>query len=190
MRQQTLVFDLGGVVFNWQPLLLLREIFPDRAFDDDSARQMLAGVFQSHDTDGDWAQWDLGLVTPADLARQRQSILDRIGRLGAAARVLPFPAAPPAASRQAPPAADRRWVLAAAAAGIILGIGVGRLPGGSPVTPSLAPSGTARLAAAEPAIDPRRDDRLLSDVEEMLTREIRPEFEALDGLTPITYEAR
>jgi hypothetical protein len=46
------------------------------------------------------------------------------------------------------------------------------------------------LAAAEPAIDPRRDDRLLSDVEEMLTREIRPEFEALDGLTPITYEAR
>jgi hypothetical protein len=128
--------------------------------------------------------------TPADLARQRQSILDRIGRLGAAARVLPFPAAPPAASRQAPPAADRRWVLAAAAAGIILGIGVGRLPGGSPVTPSLAPSGTAGLAAAEPAIDPRRDDRLLSDVEEMLTREIRPEFEALDGLTPITYEAR
>jgi 2-haloacid dehalogenase/putative hydrolase of the HAD superfamily len=70
MSQQTLVFDLGGVVFNWQPKLLLREIFPARAFDDDSARQMLAGVFQSHDTDGDWAQWDLGLVTPADLAQR------------------------------------------------------------------------------------------------------------------------
>lgn len=128
--------------------------------------------------------------TPSDLDRQRRSILDRIGRLGAAARVLPFPAAPPAASRQAAPTADRRWVLAAAAAGIILGIGVGRLPGGSPVTPSPTPSPAARVAVVEPVIDSRRDDRLLSDVEELLTREIRPEFEALDGLTPITYEAR
>lgn len=129
--------------------------------------------------------------TPADLERQRQSILERIGKLGAAARVLPFPATPPAASRPAPPAADRRWVLAAAAAGIILGIGVGRLPGGSAVTPSpVPPAAAARIATVEPAADPRRDDRLLSDVEELLTREIRPEFEALDGLTPITYEAR
>ncbi|MBL8137987.1 MAG: hypothetical protein JNL48_15280 [Acidobacteria bacterium] len=126
--------------------------------------------------------------SPADLDRQRQSILERIGRLGAAARVLPFPA--PAAPRPAPTAADRRWVLAAAAAGIILGIGVGRLPGGGPATPSPAPAPAARMATAEPAADPFRDDRLLSDVEELLTREIRPEFEALDGLTPITYEAR
>ncbi len=128
--------------------------------------------------------------TPADLERQRQSILARIGRLGAAARVLPFPANAPVAPREAPAAADRRWVLAAAAAGIVLGIGVGRLPGGAPVPPSPAPSSTTRVATAEPAVDPRRDDRLLSDVEELLTREIRPEFEALDGLTPITYEAR
>lgn len=128
--------------------------------------------------------------TPAALDRQRQSIMERIGKLGAAARVLPFPAAPPAAPRPAAPAADRRWVLAAAAAGIILGIGVGRLPSG-PDTSSPAPAAVApRAATAEPAIDPRRDDRLLSDVEELLTRETRPEFEALDGLTPITYEAR
>lgn len=128
--------------------------------------------------------------TPADLERQRHSILERIGRLGAAARVLPFPAAAPAASRPVPPAPDRRWVLAAAAAGLILGIGVGRLPGTGPVTPSPAPAPAARMATAEPAADPRRDERLLSDVEELLTRETRPEFEALDGLTPITYEAR
>ncbi len=68
--------------------------------------------------------------TPAALDRQRQSIMERIGKLGAAARVLPFPAGPAATSRPAVPAADRRWVLAAAAAGIILGIGVGRLPSG------------------------------------------------------------
>ncbi len=31
---------------------------------------------------------------------------------------------------------------------------------------------------------------LLSDVEEVLTREIRPEFEALDDLTPVAYGVR
>ena len=128
--------------------------------------------------------------TPAALDRQRQSIMERIGKIGAAARVLPFPSAPAAPVRQAAPAADRRWVLAAAAAGIILGIGVGRLPSGPQIS-SPAPMAVApRVATVEPAVDPRRDDRLLSDVEELLTRETRPEFEALDGLTPITYEAR
>lgn len=129
--------------------------------------------------------------TPADLERQRHSILQRIGRLGAAARVLPFPAGPPAAYRSAPPAADRRWVLGAAAAGLLLGIAVGRLPDNGPGLRLDTPAAPAPLVAkAEPAPDPRRDDMLLSDVEELLTRETRPEFEALDGLTPIAYEAR
>jgi hypothetical protein len=129
--------------------------------------------------------------TPAQLERQRQAVLARISRLGAAARVLPFPAAPPAAPHAAPPSADRRWVLAAAAAGIIVGIAVGRLPGTGPAPFVGSPAGIAAVSAtAEPVSDPRWDDRLLSDVEELLTREIRPEFEALDGLTPITYEAR
>ena len=128
--------------------------------------------------------------TPADLERQRHSILQRIGRLGAAARVLPFPTGPPAA-RPAPPAADRRWVLVAAAAGLLLGIAVGRLPGNGPGVRLDTPAAPAPLVAkAELAPDPRRDDLLLSDVEEVLTRETRPEFEALDGLTPIAYEAR
>lgn len=76
MKQQTVVFDLGGVVFNWQPLRLMREVFPSRVRDDDGARRMLASVFQSHNTDGDWAQWDLGLVTPADLAARIARRLD------------------------------------------------------------------------------------------------------------------
>lgn len=128
--------------------------------------------------------------TPADLQRQRQSILGRIARLGPAARVLPFPAAPPVVHRHAPLTHDRRWVLAAAAAGLILGIAVGRLPGDRPATPASAPPPAVQIATIEPAPDPRRDDLLLSDVEELLSREIRPEFEALDGLTPITFEAR
>ena len=85
---------------------------------------------------------------------------------------------------------DRRWILAAAAAGLILGIGVGRLASDGPATPLQGAPPAAQIATLEPVADPRRDDRLLSDVEELLSREIRPEFEALDGLTPITFEAR
>jgi 2-haloacid dehalogenase/putative hydrolase of the HAD superfamily len=70
MKQETVVFDLGGVVFNWQPLQLMREVFPARVSDDQGAAQLLADVFQSHNTDGDWAQWDLGLVKPHDLAER------------------------------------------------------------------------------------------------------------------------
>jgi hypothetical protein len=128
--------------------------------------------------------------TPADLQRQRLSILGRIARLGPAARVLPFPAAPPAAHRHPPLSDNRRWVLVAAAAGLILGIGVGRLASDGPAAPPAGSPPAAQVATIEPANDPRWDDRLLSDVEEMLSREIRPEFEALDGLTPITFEAR
>lgn len=68
MMRQTVVFDLGGVVFNWQPLRLMREVFPNRVRDDDSAAALLADVFQSHHPNGDWAQWDLGLVQPPELA--------------------------------------------------------------------------------------------------------------------------
>ena len=70
MKKETVIFDLGGVVFNWQPLRLMREVFPTRVKDEHSARQLLADVFQNHNTDGDWAQWDLGLVKPTDLAER------------------------------------------------------------------------------------------------------------------------
>lgn len=70
MKRETVVFDLGGVVFNWEPLRLMREVFPHRVSDDTDAAQLLANVFQSHSTDGDWAQWDLGLTTPPVLAKR------------------------------------------------------------------------------------------------------------------------
>jgi len=76
MTRETLVFDLGGVVFNWQPLRLMREVFPHRVSDEDGAARLLADVFQSHKTDGDWAQWDLGLVQPHELADRIANRLD------------------------------------------------------------------------------------------------------------------
>jgi FMN phosphatase YigB (HAD superfamily) len=48
----------------------MREVFPACVSDDQGAAQLLADVFQSHNTDGDWAQWDLGLVKPHDLAER------------------------------------------------------------------------------------------------------------------------
>lgn len=126
-----------------------------------------------------------------DLERQRASIQQRIARLGAVARVLPFPGVNTPPPADAAPA-DRRWIMAAAAAGLVLGMVVGRLPGASTLYPSGDPAGGAsRLAAVDPRpVDIVRDDPLLSGVEEVLTREARPEFEALDELTPFTDEGR
>ena len=76
MKVETVVFDLGGVVFNWQPLRLMQEVFPHRVSNDPQAARLLADVFQSHNTDGDWAQWDLGLVKPPELS---QRIAQRLG---------------------------------------------------------------------------------------------------------------
>lgn len=122
------------------------------------------------------------------LERQRQSVLARLARLNAGPRVIPFPGL----ARQAPPlvtGAGRHWgVVAAMAAGLLVGLVVGRLP--SPDGPSPTDTASsARVATAAPA-DPVRDERLLSDVEEVLSQQVRPEFEALDGLTPIVYESR
>jgi 2-haloacid dehalogenase/putative hydrolase of the HAD superfamily len=68
MNRETVVFDLGGVVFNWQPLRLIREVFPAHAIDDTSAARLFADLFQSHNPEGDWAQWDMGLIEPQELA--------------------------------------------------------------------------------------------------------------------------
>jgi HAD superfamily hydrolase (TIGR01509 family) len=62
------VFDLGGVVFNWQPLVLLREVLPQRVQSDDDARHWAAQIFQSLHPDSDWAQFDLGRVSAQQLA--------------------------------------------------------------------------------------------------------------------------
>lgn len=125
---------------------------------------------------------------PADaLDRQRASILDRIARRGES-RVLAFPGHAVAPAPGPVPAPDRRWVLAAAAAGLLLGVAVGQLPHRLSSPPAAPVMAKAPATPAPTAV--RRDDTLLSDVEELLTLEVRPEFGALDGLTPIAYETR
>lgn len=64
------VFDFGGVVFNWQPNVLLRQVLPHHAPDEAAARQLAARLFQGFAPGSDWALFDLGQIAPDALARQ------------------------------------------------------------------------------------------------------------------------
>lgn len=70
------VFDLGGVVFQWKPLLLLQQIWPDRAPDELEAKKWADQIFESFNPASDWAQFDLGLIEPDALAAK---ISKRVG---------------------------------------------------------------------------------------------------------------
>ena len=70
------VFDLGGVVFNWQPNVLLQQVLPGRAADEAGAVHWVREIFQTFDPAGDWAQFDLGNAEPEVLA---QRIAQRTG---------------------------------------------------------------------------------------------------------------
>ncbi|MFP8780990.1 HAD family hydrolase [Hydrogenophaga sp. RWCD_12] len=68
--KETVVFDLGGVVFNWQPTVLLRQALPARAVDESSAQHWVREIFQTFDPDGNWAQFDLGNAESEVLAQR------------------------------------------------------------------------------------------------------------------------
>lgn len=70
MTNRTVVFDLGGVVFHWQPTDLLRQVLPGWARDEAEAAHWVREIFQTFDADGDWAQFDLGNVEPQALAQR------------------------------------------------------------------------------------------------------------------------
>ncbi|HEX6016615.1 MAG TPA: HAD family phosphatase [Burkholderiaceae bacterium] len=63
-----IVFDFGGVLFDWKPLQLVRRFLPAHATDETTARALVASVFQGFD--GDWAQFDRGVLDAADLVRR------------------------------------------------------------------------------------------------------------------------
>lgn len=123
---------------------------------------------------------------PAELDRQRRAILARIARGHRSARVLPFPGHEPAVPAHR---ADRRWLVAAAAAGLVLGALAGQLPhlnvASSSGTRADAPDVVAARGDGRPL-----EDTLLSEVEAALDTEAWPELRALDGLTPVHYEIR
>lgn len=62
------VFDFGGVLFNWHPPTLLARHLPQRVNDAASARRWVADFFQGYE--GDWGDFDRGTVEPGPLAER------------------------------------------------------------------------------------------------------------------------
>jgi putative hydrolase of the HAD superfamily len=66
-----IVFDFGGVLFNWRPIELVQRYFPQHARDEASSRAVVSAVFQGFT--GDWAQFDRGLLE-SDVLAQRIAV--------------------------------------------------------------------------------------------------------------------
>jgi len=71
---KTLVFDFGGVLFNWHPPTLLRRLVPHLAHDEASAAHWVREIFEGYD--GDWQRFDRGLLDVPEIV---DSIAQRTG---------------------------------------------------------------------------------------------------------------
>jgi 2-haloacid dehalogenase/putative hydrolase of the HAD superfamily len=67
---QDVIFDLGGVVFRWQPLVLLQKLFAQQVPNETVAREWASQIFQTFHPEADWALFDLGLIEPEPLAQR------------------------------------------------------------------------------------------------------------------------
>lgn len=67
---QAVVFDFGGVLFNWQPPVLLQSLLPHRVRDEAEAQAWAQTVFQSFVPGSDWSEFDRGMLS-ADQVRDR-----------------------------------------------------------------------------------------------------------------------
>jgi hypothetical protein len=128
--------------------------------------------------------------SPERLAAQHAQIFRRLEAAERPARVIAFPRfAQPLTSRTSHAS---RWIAAAAAAGLIVGVGVGQL---MDLRHSLSnqPTTQARVAPVTMArgLDPRvqsvnvtRDEAFLSELDASLSRAAVPELRAIDAFTP------
>lgn len=128
------------------------------------------------------------------LAAQHAQIFRRLEAAERPARVIAFPKfSRPLASRSS---SASRWVAAAAAAGLIVGVGVGQLRDLRPSLPTnSAPAAQTRVAEARPSHDRPEggirtvsttlgDEAFLSELDASLSRPAVPELRALDEFTP------
>ena len=150
--------------------------------------------------DGD-AEAD-AIFTPERLRLQQQQIVRRIALVGRPARVLSFPGRivrrtiDASTSRTAP-----RWIAAAAAAGLFVGVAVGasfqwrsQLQGRRTFLADASRARAQRITAVgtrdSGAADIASDDAFLSDLEIALERPHTRELQAFDALTPHVREIR
>ena len=128
-------------------------------------------------------------LPPWRMVRQRGRILRRIQRAAggrSSARILRFPSPPPAAAGAQ---SSRRWLSLAAAAGLLLTVGIGQVLDGrrQPADPNPA----AAAAPSQPIIGPAdgppqavADEQFMRELEEALTSSRVTPLVALDEMTP------
>jgi HAD superfamily hydrolase (TIGR01509 family) len=68
MTPTALIFDFGGVVFQWNPVRLLAQVLPERANTPENATLWKDRFFQGYT--GDWGAFDAGLIDAAETARR------------------------------------------------------------------------------------------------------------------------
>ena len=145
------------------------------------------------------ADAELDEVFPTEMFRVQQNhILRRLEHLAHPARVISFPGHPPGQPAVASPArVAPRWIGAAAAAGLFVGLVAGTLFYSSPRTnTTVAVAQNSSVAAAEPAVAStpaaveqgtdlnELNEQFLSELEIALERPHTPELVAIDDLTP------
>jgi hypothetical protein len=151
------------------------------------------------------------LFPPERLRQQQQDIAKRLELVGRAARVISFPGRLNAAIapkvRRSTTSLATRWIAAAAAAGLFVGVAAGTafnfVPGFSFATPTrhaatiasrtVTPSLPSRLSSppAVPAAEiVDTEDRFMSDLEAVLDRPHTSELAVFDALTPHVREVR
>ena len=121
------------------------------------------------------------------LTRQYNRIMERVEQVSRAGRVISFPAA---FGRVTPPSAANgtRWVAAAAAAGLVVGLLGGHLTHDLRVQPGSGIPAAAR-AAIVPVTQPAEDD-LLDQVEVAFEGRGPSALRPLDALTPVAWDVR
>lgn len=62
-QPQAVVFDFGGVLFNWQPARLIQSVLPHLAGNDQQALDLAGRVFESFVPGSDWSEFDRGVLT-------------------------------------------------------------------------------------------------------------------------------
>lgn len=75
-QPQAVVFDFGGVLFNWQPARLIQSVLPHLASNDQQALDLAGRVFESFVPGSDWSEFDRGVLTWDEV---RDRIANRTG---------------------------------------------------------------------------------------------------------------
>ncbi len=138
------------------------------------------------------------ICPPERLRAQQQNIARRIEHLGHPARVISFPGHRPGQPMPSSGShATPRWIGAAAAAGLVIGIGVGSLyysrgpqGAGAVAVGNFAESAEAPAPASAPVLVSDVNEAFLSELELALERPHTRELVALDELTPHVREVR